>query len=126
MIISFSIPDELEATLREMYPKGDIRQIVQKVVEKWARVPLTERGILLMGESRQKVEKLLGKQVGVDEVVKAVESGIEHAKVGGSDIPLRPGQLKKISGRASHYGRELSEQVQIDVREAMDSFFGNF
>ncbi len=123
MILTLSVPDEVYTKYSERNPK-DPKKDIEKVIAKFAEIPLDDRLLLVPKETRLELEKLVGAPIEKWEKFVHLFRDALSIRAGEVNIPLTEGQVKRLKLQADFYKREYKEYVGDVIRRGLFSFLG--
>jgi hypothetical protein len=123
MILTIAIPDSIYLKYSEKNPK-DPKKDIEKVIEKFADFPLSDRLLLVPKEVRLELEKLTGAPIEKWEKFVSLFRDALSVRAGEVNVPLTEGQVKRLKSQAEFYKREYKEYVEDMVKRGLFSFLG--
>lgn len=123
MIISITLPDALYAKYSTKNPENP-RKEIEKTLEKFVDIPLSDRLLLVPKEVRQELEGLIG---GPIENWKKFLSFFKDAisvRAGEVNVPLTQGQTQRLAHQAAFFKRDPKDFVEETVKRGLYQFLG--
>ena len=123
MILSITIPDGLYAKYTERNPENP-RKEIEKTLEKFQDIPLSDRLLLVPTDVRKELEALTGSPI---ESWKKFLSFFKDAisiRAAEVNIPLTEGQVKRFAHQAAFFKRDPKEFISDTVKRGLYSFLG--
>lgn len=121
-----TIPDSLAADykLHKGARHGDLDKLVTRQLQRFAKVEVGDRAVVLHGEALEEVDRLLG--LGSTQSAAALLAAIRAwagITIGGVRLDFSPAQLAEIQLRADKQGKTPEAVVQEIVEQLSRDFF---
>lgn len=122
MIISVKMSDETYEKYGK-HNKVNPRGAVEQVIERFADVGASGKGIVLHGENLAALQKLLGQIDDPKQIVERVTK-LTSVDVNGVSFPLSESQLKGVRDNAKFFGQTPEQFLQTKVKTALQNALG--
>ncbi len=122
MIISVKVSDDTYEKYGK-HNKSNPRGAVEQVIERFADVGASGKGIVLNGENLAALQRLLGQIDSPEQIIERVTK-IASVDVNGVPFPLSESQLKGIRDNSKFYGQTPEQFLQTKVKTALQNALG--
>lgn len=123
MIISITIPDAIYAKYSERNPENP-RKEIEKTLEKFSDVPVSDRLLLVPPDVRRELEKLVGGPIEKWEKFLRIFRDALSIRAGEVNVPLSEGQVKRVSDQVRFYKREPKEYLEELLKRGVNHVLG--